>query len=101
MAYFRDLVNQKGQVSNNAKIMNEIDLEKVCNQTIGNWDAIGTLTNKYQGVVEGNTINNIFIDTSEPGKGLFGYIERAKIKNVILENGSISARIRCWRSSWK
>ena len=92
LAYFRDLVNQEGEVSNNAKIMNAIDLSKVCNKTVGSWSSIGTNAKKYKGIFEGNSINSIFIDTNESGKGLFGYIENATIKNIVLENGSISAQ---------
>lgn len=94
LAYFSDLVNKKGEVSINGKIENQIDLNKVCNQTEGNWNSIGTDSNKYQGIFEGNSISNIYINAvDENGKGLFGYIENASIKNITLENGNIVARI--------
>lgn len=102
MAYFSDLVNKQGEVSINGKIENEINLNNVCNLAKGSWNSIGTNSNKYRGIFEGNSISNIYIDTTaENGKGLFGYIENANIKNITLENGSISARVRCWWDCWK
>lgn len=94
--YFSELMNNGNmKISNNVKLMNEIDLSKVCGTKIGNWKAIGNNSHRYSGIFDGdgNKIDHIYIDSDEAGKGLFGYIENARISNITLENGSISARI--------
>ena len=45
LAYFRDLVNG-GQTTLNGKVMNDLNLSKVCGTTIGNWKPIGNTKDK-------------------------------------------------------
>jgi len=71
-----------------------------CSDTI-NWDGglgfepIGEESGKFNGVFNGRgySIINLFINRgSENGVGLFGYIDNSEIKNISLENGSISGK---------
>lgn len=86
-AYFRDLVNG-GQYAMNGKLMNDINLANVCSASIGNWEAIRT----YRGIFDGDSkrINNVYIKSSNTEQGIFGYIENAILKNVVLGTGSIT-----------
>ena len=90
--YFSELINAGNtSISSNAKIMNNINLSNVCGETEGSWNSIGNSSHKYQGVFDGagNSIDNIYINSNEAGKGLFGYTENANISNITLENGRV------------
>ena len=91
-AFFSDLVNA-GQTQINGKIMNDINLSKVCGNEEGNWNSIGTKSYPYEGILEGagNRVEAIYIDTTEEAKGLLGYTQNATIRDMVLGTGSISA----------
>ena len=91
LAYFSDLVNG-GQNALNAKLMNDISMAKVCSTSVGSWNSVGNSTNKYAGVFDGNekTLDGIYVNSADEGKGLFGYVENATIKNIILNGGEIT-----------
>lgn len=59
------------------------------------WTPIGNSTNKFQGTFDGNgyTINNLMITGNNNYVGLFGYTINGVIKNVSLDNASVSGRV--------
>ncbi len=104
LAYFRDLVNG-GQFALNAKLMNDINLVKVCSVDKGSWIPIGVynltevldsseIIKYYDGIFdgEGHTIENLYIDNvSLRRQGLFSVAkEKSIIKNIEVL-GSIKA----------
>ena len=89
---FKELVNNKVAVENyNAKIMDDIDLNSICQNKTVSWQPIGNYNENetiYVGIFDGNykRIYNIFIN--EPTKryqSFFGKIENSFIKNVTIE----------------
>ena len=63
------------------KLTSDIDLTGV------NWQPIGTSSsNAYKGTFDGNghTIKNLTINSTQSLVGLFGYIQSAQIRNLIL-----------------
>ncbi len=57
------------------------------------WEPIGTPSTNFTGIFDGNgyKISNLYInDTEQDYMGLFGYIDSAIVKNIALENGSIT-----------
>ena len=100
LVYFRDRVNKGATyVGRTVTVVNDIDLSKVCYKvdgTISNdvsWNSIGNSKNVFSGTFDGNnhTISNIYIKTDRSIIGLFGKIQGAKIKNIIIDNSSIEA----------
>ena len=105
LAHFRDLVNG-GQFTLNGKLMNDIDLSKVCSTSVGSWLPIGGYNSNaglesvvdaksfYNGVFDGNSnqIGNIYInETSLYRQGLFSILNvKGIIKNLSV-SGSITA----------
>ena len=89
IAYFRDLVNG-GQNTLNAKLMNDINMEKVCSASVGNWKPIGNTIVKYSGIFDGNNkiIDYINIDSADDYQGLFGYTENNFMSGIIIGNNS-------------
>ena len=95
----RTIVNNSAMndVSQNARLMNDIDLSDVCSPTAGNWIIIS----EYHGIFDGqgHTINHLYMDVTgadyagkyETYVGLFGKANGATIKNVTL-NGSVTGR---------
>jgi len=64
----------------------------ICLAHIDNWTPIGTNTNRFEGVFDGDghTISNLRI-TSGGNRGLFGYIGlNGTVRNVALENVGIN-----------
>ncbi len=119
LAYFRDLVNG-GQFAINGKVMNDIDLSKVCSETVGNWTPIGEYNSTssvdggarnakiyYDGIFDGmnNKIENLYInDTSLRRQGLFSIAKsNSIIKNVEVFGNIIAAnaaRSNWWNNTW-
>jgi hypothetical protein len=56
-----------------------------------NWPGIGTGTNKFQGVYDGNskTISNVSISVSTAGRGLFNQTSGSAISNLSLDSVTI------------
>ncbi|MCI8291710.1 MAG: hypothetical protein HFJ25_05655 [Clostridia bacterium] len=90
MENFRDKVNAgRTFEGRTARVMADIDLG--CTQE-NQWIPIGTGGELvFKGTFEGNahTISNIYINTNEDYKGLFGYINNSTIKGVTMDNGTI------------
>ncbi len=85
-----DLQNINNNLSGKYILMNNIDLSGV------DWTAIGgSKDNPFTGELNGNgfTISNLTINetTIDSGVGLFGNISGATIKNVKIENASVTA----------
>ena len=90
LAYFRDMVNQ-GSITINGKIMNDLDLTKVCGTTKGNWEPIGRT--KYSGILDGGNhlIDYVYINSTSDNQGLLGVIENASITGIVIgEHSSIT-----------
>ena len=73
---FRDLVNDGGEKSAHAKLMDDIDLSSVCSKAKGNWNPIGNIRRPYSGTFngDGHTISGLYIGTTVNNQGLFGYL---------------------------
>ena len=84
-----DLQNINNNLEGKYILMNDIDLSGV------DWTAIGSKDNPFTGEFNGNgfTISNLTINetTIDSGVGLFGNISGATIKNVKIENASVTA----------
>jgi len=68
------------------KLFNNIRLKN-------NWIPIGTSANKFQGTFDGNdkTISDIYINSNEDYRGLFGYVIYGNLKNIkVIESYIIS-----------
>ena len=105
LAYFRDLVNG-GQFALNAKLMNDINLVKVCSVDKGSWIPIGVYNSNstlastldtqiyYNGIFDGNnhTISNLYINnTALYRQGLFSVLRAEGIVKNIRITGDINA----------
>ena len=90
---FRSMVNDYGITfdGETVKLMDDINLAGI------NWTPIGNTTNYFWGTFDGgnHTISNMMIDVNTPDTdqflGLFGGIKNAVIKNLTMENVSITA----------
>ena len=85
--------NEGGTTRNRTfTLSSDIDLSSVCSSTKGSWTAIGTDSNRFGGIFDGNghTISNLYINTVESHQGLFGATFPASIKNLGLENVDIT-----------
>ncbi len=95
----RMIVNHSAinDASQNARLMNDIDLSDVCSPTAGSW----VIISEYRGIFDGqgHTINHLYLDVTgadyagkyETYVGLFGKTNGATIKNATL-NGSVTGR---------
>ena len=89
---FRDLVNDGGEKSAHAKLMNDINLSSVCSKEKGNWTPIGSIINSYEGTFDGNgkTIENLYINKlSSDYQGLFGRVNDGTVKDLTV-SGTVS-----------
>ncbi len=88
----KDFATQvKTDNATNAKLMNDINLEGNANNQ---WEAIGTNSNKYTGVFDGNnkTISGLYIDKpTVDSQGLFGF-SSSTIKNVKISSPTITGQ---------
>lgn len=88
------IVNNSGLSSDNTyefDLTNDIDLKDSGFETIGKWSSTYSFVGTFDG---GNyTISNLsYADTEDSTRGgLFGYVEKGTIKNIILENVSASS----------
>lgn len=107
LAAFRDLVNKlsdnsDARIQNNStttytfgtssyytgisgKLMNDINLEDICNETAGSWTPIGTSSYYYASTFDGNgcEVQGLYIDAQTTYQGLFGWITAgATIQNL-------------------
>ena len=97
LAYFRDLVNG-GNSSINGKVMKDINLSNVCSESIGNWNAIGYVSDTeekmYEGIFDGNgkTISKLYFNgTLNNSYGLIGLLGDTGIIKNITTKGEIIA----------
>lgn len=98
---FEELVNSGNSFAGKTILLeNDIDLSMVCAAGIGNWTPIGTSSNKFKGIFDGqkHEISNLYI-VPEKGvlqaQGLFAYIDGAEIKNLTV-NGTL---VNCMASA--
>ena len=73
----------------------DIDLSSVCGENIGNWEPIGNESTFFKGTYDGKNknIQNIYINLiNTDSQGLFYMIEKATMKNIIMENVNIAAK---------
>ena len=96
---FRDLVNDEGEKSAHAKLMNNIDLSSVCGESLNSgtsWNPIGTSEeNAYTGNFNGNghKIENLYINTTYSGadnQGLFGFVGTGGTVQNLTVSGNVS-----------
>jgi len=59
------------------------------------WTPIGNSANKFQGIFDGgdHTISNLVITGNNSNVGLFGFTTNGEIKNLTVENASVSGRL--------
>ena len=87
LATFRDKVNSgltyEGKT---VSLAQDIDLSSVCGEDTESWEPIGTETNPFKGTFDGNNteISSIYINTNNNYQGLFGFIDGAILKNIIV-----------------
>lgn len=94
-----DLDNIKLNMEGKYILMNDIVFEDADYEKGGSfynsgkgWEPIGTSSNYFRGVFDGNghKIKNLYINNPEQDYiGLFGYINNATIKNIILQKANI------------
>ncbi|MBQ6899498.1 MAG: hypothetical protein IJN72_01535 [Firmicutes bacterium] len=85
--WFRDAVNAGNSYSGkHIRLENNLDLNSE------EWIPIGNSTNKFQGTFDGNyqTISNLVITGNNSYVGLFGFTTNGEIKNLTLNNASVS-----------
>ena len=93
MVTFRNSVN-KGTTyeGKTVTLLNDIDLSSVCSASIGSWEPIGTVENRFRGTFTGNnnTIDKLYINSTNNRQGLFGTVQGAKISGIVIgANSSI------------
>ena len=73
-------------------LLNDLDLESLCSETIGSWTPIGKSNKSFNGIFDGKnyTISNLYINTSSSYCGLFGYIS-GTIQNLNLTGTIVEA----------
>ncbi len=86
----------------NGVLTQNISLEDVCGEDIGNWTPIGENAHRYKGVFDGRgyLISDIYVDASVSQDGLFGYTDTS----AIICNVGVSGGITCSNSgdtSWE
>jgi len=85
--WFREAVNAGNSYSGKyIRLENNLDLNSE------EWIPIGNSTNKFQGTFDGNyqTISNLVITGNNSYVGLFGFTTNGEIKNLTLNNASVS-----------
>ena len=92
---FRDLVNDGGEKSAHAKLMNDINLSSVCGESLNgetSWNPIGSFSNSYKGTFDGNgkTISGLYIGTTANNQGLFGYVGTGGTVKDLTVSGTVS-----------
>lgn len=93
-----DLNNIRNNMSGKYILMNDIDLSGV------DWTPIGiadtsvspNIFTPFTGTLDGNgyVISNMHVNGTQESKGLFGYISRATVKNLGIENSSVTGGLR-------
>ena len=91
LRWFAEAVNNNGDTSSNARLMNDITLDKTTQ-----WTPIGTNTDPFTGTFDGGgyTIRGLYIDGNTSNVGLFGYIGKTgtatgTVKNVTLADSYV------------
>ena len=90
---FRDNVNEKHITYENKKVELISDIDLQGSQT-KQWVPIGNENDNFKGTFDGNyhTISNLVINVENKNyQGLFGYIEKADIQNVKLNDVNINS----------
>lgn len=92
-----ELFEVRSDLNAHYKLMNDIDLRSWLdeNSPSQGWAPIGTSSSPFNGVFDGNnkTIKNLNIQrVNSDNVGLFGYVQAACLKNVILLNPNIVGR---------
>ena len=89
MESFRDSVNSGNSYQGkNIELLNDINLNGSADNQ---WIPIGNSSKVFAGTFDGkgNVIENIYIDTTNPYQGFFGYIEGGAIKNLGINSGTL------------
>ena len=92
VAFTNSVNNGKTYENKTIMLIADLDLSSVCGEGIGSWLPIGpTTANPFKGIFDGDnhTIEKLYISTTNKSKGLFGVIDNATIKNLIITNSSI------------
>lgn len=98
---FQTLVNAGYNFENKCiNLKNDLDLSSICYKVDGtvtndvSWTPIGNEVNQFNGTFdgEGHKINNLYINSNEDYKALFGKALNATIKNIILNNEEITGK---------
>jgi len=90
LKWFRDQVNSGRTYSGKyIQLTDSVDLNNE------EWTPIGTSSNNFQGIFDGNekTISNLLITGTNSNAGLFGFTTNGEIKNVTVENAKVSGRL--------
>ena len=97
---FATAVNDGGEKSAHAKLMNDIDLSSVCGAELSNgtsWEPIGTSEEKaYTGTFNGQNfkISGLYIDSSDTDyQGLFGYLGTSGDNKGTVQNLTVSGNV--------
>ena len=86
---FRNKVNAGDNYAGEyVKLTADVDLSAT--RSANNWEPIGTTDNPFMGTFDGAdyTISNLVVE-GESNVGLFGYANKATIKNVIISNANV------------
>ncbi len=101
---FVEIVNKGGAYEGKTvTLANDLDLKNVCYKVDGttqndiNWTPIGTQTNQFKGIFEGNNkeISNIYINSSSSNQALFGSLGTTGIVKNLKVRGTISGSNNC------
>lgn len=99
LAWFRDEVNNNGNSTACAKLMEDIDLGSVCHAAIDGkeevtWEPISTGNVEWKGTFDGNdkTISNLYINKSGDELGFFGKIGAGVIKKINVNSANVRGR---------
>ena len=89
-----ELFEMRSDLNAHYKLMNDIDLGAWIedNSPIQGWIPIGTVSSPFNGVFDGNekAIKNLFIKRENSDNiGLFGFVQTAILKNIVLLNTDI------------
>jgi len=81
LAFIRDKVNE-GDANYNAKAL--VQTAHLDLSAYANWVPIGGATNRFYGVYDGNGLEIRGLNTSQNRAGLFGTVENATLKNIVI-----------------